>query len=73
MLRNAHNSLILPLPQIAQVIVGSLFFLFFSVRRLAALRLPPCGTLSKATGFLRVPLFAAMSRRGGMIFVISNL
>ncbi len=28
MLRNAHNSLILPLPQIAQVIVGSLFFLF---------------------------------------------
>ena len=62
MLRNAHNSLILPLPQIAQVIVGSLFFLFFSVLRLAALRLSPCRTLSKATGFLHVPLSAAMLR-----------
>ena len=29
MLRNAHNSLILPIPQIAQVIVGSLFFFVF--------------------------------------------
>ena len=67
MLRNAHNSLILPLPQIAQVIVGSLSSLFFSVLRLAALRLPPCGTLSKATGFLHVPLSAAMLRRGGMV------
>ncbi len=62
MLRNAHNSLILPLPQIAQVIVGSLSFLFFSVLRMAALRLPPCGTLSKATGFLHVPLSVAMLR-----------
>jgi hypothetical protein len=67
MLRNAHNSLILPLPQIAQVIVGSLSFLFFSVLRLAALRSPPCGTLSKASGFLHVPLSAAMLRRGGMV------
>ncbi len=67
MLRNAHNSLILPLPQIAQVIVGSPFFLFFSVLRLAALRLPPCGTLSKATGFLHVHLSAANLRRGGMV------
>ncbi len=65
MLRNAHNSLILPLPQIAQVIVGSLSFLFFSVLRLAALRLPPCGTLSNATGFLHVHLSAANLRRGG--------
>ena len=63
MLRNAHNSLILPLPQIAQVIVGSLSFLFFSVFRLAELRLPSCGTLSKATGFLHVPLSAANLRR----------
>ncbi len=72
MLRNAHNSLILPLPQIAQVIVGSLFFLFFSVLRLAALRLSPCRTLSKATGFLHVHLSAAMLRHffsvGGNIF-----
>ena len=67
MLCNAHNSLILPLPQISQVIVGSLSFLFFSVLRLVALRLPPCGTLSKATGFLHVPLSAAMLRRGGMV------
>ena len=68
MLRNAHNSLILtPTQRIAQLIVGSLSSLFFSVLRLAALRLPPCGTLSKATGFLHVPLSAAMLRRGGMV------
>ena len=53
-----------PPPQIVQVIAGSLSYLFFFVLRLAALRLPPCGTLSKATGFLHVPLSAANLRRG---------
>lgn len=68
MICNAHNSLISnPTPRITQVIGGSLSFLFFSLLRLAALRLPPCGTLSKATGFLHVPLSAAMLRRGGMV------
>jgi len=63
-----YNSLIfIPPPRIAQVIVGRLSSLFFSVLRLAALRLPPCGTLSKATGFLHVPAPAAMLRRGGMV------
>ncbi len=56
----SHNSLIFtPPPRIAQVSVGRLFSLFFFVLRLAALRLPPCGTLSKATGFLHVPAPAA--------------
>jgi hypothetical protein len=60
-----HNSLIFtPSTQIAQVIAGRISSLFFSVLRLAALRLPPCGTLSKATGFLHVPAPAADLRRG---------
>jgi len=68
MLRNAHNSLVFThTPRIAQVIVGSPFFLFFSVLRLAALRLPPRGTLSKATGFLHVPICRnAAAGRDGM-------
>jgi hypothetical protein len=63
---NVYNSLITTTIQITQVIVGRLSSLFFSVLRLAALRLPPCGTLSKATGFLHVPAPAAMLRRGGI-------
>ena len=60
---DVYNLLISTPPRIAQVIVGSLFSLFFFVLRLAALRLPPCGTLSKATGFLHVPLSAATLRQ----------